>query len=231
MARRPRALCTIAEVKRLLPNYQEPTDSAEQAAADLAIGDWIDSASQRIYEVSGREFLSNLDPGTQAANDWPAPPTETREFEVSILPNTPVDPVVGTRRARLLPVGDMQAVTALQYGDPWVTASRFTIATTDYRAKPLVRAPWQPIRQLHLLADVWSGQSYFVTGKWGFPAVPMDVREACQEQVAIWTGRDLQTFTRTFLEAAGAGGTPGEPRQLAQSVYDVAIAYNIPEVG
>jgi hypothetical protein len=230
VARRPRALCTIDEVKRLLPNYQEPADPTEKTVADTLLADWIDSASQRIYDVSGREILAYNDPGTVGNNDWPAPADATREFEVVLNPQTPTDPNVGTKRARSLMVGDLASLTSIQYGDPWAPASRFMIDPAAVRARPLVRAPWQPIRRLEILGDAWADQSYYVAGKWGFPVVPMDIREACQEQVAIWTGRDLTTFSRTFLEAAAAGGAATEPRHLARSVYDVAYSYYIPDV-
>lgn len=232
MARRPRALCRLEDVKRLLPNYQEPTDPTEQANADAFILDLIDSGSQRIHEVSGREFVALNDTGEVDANNvWPAPAAVVRSFDVVLNPVTPNDPAVGTRRARVLKIGDLASFTSLQYGDPWVPASRFAIAAQNVRAKPLNRAPWQPIRLLEVLGDVWSGQVYDVTGVWGFPQVPPDIRQACASQCAIWLGRDLRNFSQAFLEAAAAGGTASEPRALAQEVYDTAILYQIPDLG
>lgn len=228
--RRPRALCTLESLKRLLPNYQEPTDPTEQAGADSFLLDLIDAASQKIHEVSGREFVALEDTGSSGGVDFPVPPAATRSFDVLLNPVTPADPAVGTRRARVLRVGDLASLTSLAYGDPW-TVSRFTIAGSSVRAKPLNRAPWQPIRLLEVFGDVWSGQVYDVVGVWGFPSVPPDVRMACAEQAAIWAGRDLRNFSQVFLENVAQGGSAHEPRSLAQSVYDTALLYQIPDLG
>lgn len=228
--RRPRALCRLEEVKRLLPNYQEPVDPTEQGNADTFLLDLIDSASQKIHEVAGREFVSIEDTGTSGNNDWPAPPVATRAFDVLINATIPADPAVGRKRTRYLKVGDLASLTAVDYGDPW-QAPRFSIDLSLVRAQPLVRAPWQPIRTLEIFGDVWSEQVYDVSGRWGFPSVPMDVRLAAADQAAIWAGRDLRNFSQAFLEAVAAGSSPTEPRSLAQSVFDTAVAYQIPEIG
>lgn len=229
--RRPRALCTLERVKLLLPNYQEPVDPIEKTNADAFLLDLIDSASQKIHEVSGREFVSIDDTGTSGGNDWPVPPATTRAFDVVINPTIPTDPAVGNRRARILKIGDLATFQTLTYGDPWTPSSRFSIASQYVIAKPRNRAPWQPIRLLEVFGDVWAGQEYDVTGIWGFPQVPMDVQEAAGEQAAIWAGRDLRNFSKTFLEAVSAGVSPSEPRALAQAVYDTAVMYQIPDVG
>lgn len=228
--RRPRALCRLEEVKRLLPNYQEPTDSTEQTNADTFLLDLIDSASQKMHELAGREFVSLDDTGTAGGNDWPAPPVTMRAFDVLINATTPTDPAIGWKRTKYLKVGDLASLTAVDYGDPW-QVTRFSIDLALVRAKPLVRAPWQPIRTLEIFGDVWSTQVYDVSGRWGFPQVPMDVRLAAAEQAAIWAGRDLRNFSQAFLEAVAAGASPTEPRSLAQSVFDTAVAYQIPDLG
>lgn len=229
--RRPRALCTLEAVKRLLPNYQEPADTTERANADALILDLVDAASQRISETAGREFVSNEDPGTQTGDDWPAPPPATRSFDVSLFASVPVDPATGARSARQLKVGDLASFQTLAYGDPWTPASRYAVAATSVRPLPLVRKPWEPIRRLEVYGNVWNRLTYDVTGVWGFPAVPPDIRQACAEQAAIWVGRDLRNFSRAFLDAAAAGGAPPEPRSLAQAIYDTAVAYDVPELG
>lgn len=231
MARRPRALCTREEAKRLLPNYVEPTDPAEQTRADAFFDDAIDAASQRIYEVSGREFLAFNDPGTQSSDDWPTPAPVARDLDVQLNATTPADPGYGSRRARLLKVGDLARLDAIAYGTAWNSA-RYTLDVATYViARPRVRAPWAPIRYLEIQGDVWASQVYTVTGVWGFPDVPADVRRACAIQAAIWASSDLANFSKTFLAAAAAGSSPSEPRSLAQEVFDVAFSYNVPEVG
>lgn len=234
MARRPRALCTREEVKRLLPGYREPTNPTEQASADALIDDLIDSASQRIYQVSGREFLALNDAGTAGGNDWPQPAEATRDIDVVLNPVTPPQPETGSRRSRFLKVGDLADLTGLSYGAEWsATFTTLDIAASPprHREHPLVRADWQPIRLLEVLGDVWSGQVWRVTGRWGFPKVPPDIRAACAEQVAMWTGRDLAKFSKTFLDSVGGGGGFREPRSLSQSVYDAVVLYEVPVLG
>src|SRR4051812_423188 len=167
-----------------------------------------------MHEVSGREFVALEDTGTSGNNDWPAPPPATRIFDVVLNPAIPTDPAIGNRRARILKIGDLAAFTSIAYGDAWTPASRFVIDPAYVRPKPANRAPWQPIRLLQVFGDVWSGQEYDVTGVWGFPQVPMDVQQACAEQAAIWAGRDLRNFSKTFLEAVASGASPTEPRAL-----------------
>lgn len=49
----------------------------------------------------------------------------------------------------------------------------------------------------------WAQRLVEVTGKWGFLAVPEDVKQAAIVTVAIWLRRDVQTFTNVFnLEEA-----------------------------
>lgn len=225
--RRPRALCTREEAKRLLPNYQEPTDATEQTNADLFFDDLIDSASQRMYEVSGREFTAYNDPGTVSSDDWPTPAPATRSFDVVVNANVPPDPNVsgGWRRVAVLRVGDLASLTSLAYGIPYDAARTTLDLATRVRATPLVRAPWEPIRALELRFAAIEGQTYDVTGVWGFPTVPADIRGACAEQVAIWANRDLAKYSATFLQAAAAGERASEPRSLVQSVYDTAYSY------
>lgn len=231
IVRRPRDLCTLDEVKRFLPNYNEPADPAEKARADALLADLISSASDRIYEISGREFLSYLDPGDTtdtAGTIWPTPPTETRVYDVLLNPSTP-----GGGRAATLEIGDMQQLISVGVSWQWATAgvTPFDLALDAYvRQYPAPRVPGRPIRRLQILGGVLEGQRYVVTGKWGWPAVPNGIRLACAEQAAIWAGRDLARFSQTFLEAAAAGAPPNEPRALAQAVYDAAFLYRIPSV-
>lgn len=44
----------------------------------------------------------------------------------------------------------------------------------------------------------WQQRLVEVTGKWGFAAVPADVKQAAIVTVAIWLKRDVSAFTTTF---------------------------------
>lgn len=228
MARRPRALCTREEVKRLLPGYSEPADNTEKATADEIIDDFVDSASQRIYEVSGREFLAWNDPGEAAGPPvvtFPEPAPATREVEVAGHAATP-----GETRARIVKVGDLRRLDSIAYSRPFQTSPATSVALADAIAKPRARAPWQPIRWLELRRGTYEGEVFSVTGLWGFPQVPADVVQACAEQAAYWSLRDLAKLGAIFVEAAAAGLNASEPRSLLQSVYETAAFYRVPEV-
>lgn len=227
MARRARALCSREEVKRLLPNYVEPADAGEKATADEIIDDFIDSASQRIYEVSGREFLAWNDPGEQAGPPvvvWPEPAPVAREIEAQLLPATP-----GVSSARMVKIGDLRRLDSIAYGRAFGSAPT-PILLADAIAQPRARAPWQPIRWLELRRGVYEGEVFTVTGVWGFPAVPADVNQACAEQAAFWSLRDLAKLGAIFVDAAAAGLQATEPRSLLLSVYETAAFYRPVEV-
>lgn len=226
--RGPRDLCTLDEVKRFLPNYVEPTDSAEKTRADTLLGDLVKSASQRIANVSGREFVSALDPGDTTDTGgtvWPDAPIETRQVDVILNVQAP-----GGGSARELVVGDMHDVTGLTRSVLFSSGTTTIDLPTAVVTMPRSRGPWQPIRRLRILGGVGSDEVYAITGRWGFPVVPDDIRMAAAEQAAIWAGRDLARFSQTFLEAAAAGIGAREPRSLAQSVYDTAFLYRIPTI-
>lgn len=231
MARGPRDLCTIEEVKARLASYREPSDPTEKAAADAKLALIVGATSERIMNIAGREFVSNLDPGTQGNNDWPEPPSETREFTVDLNPLIP-----GGGRAAVLVVGDMRSEpTAVHVASRWSTSTLdVDLAATPKRVllEPEPRAPWQPIRRLRILGGVYEGWLVSVTGRWGFPEVPRDIRQAAIEQAAVWATSDLQRYSETFGRNVvdQAGGPPREPRALIASVYDTCQLYRIPTV-
>lgn len=225
--RGPRDLCTLPEVKRLLPNYKEPTDVDEKAAADAFLFDLIGSASTRGTQVAGREFLSELDPGDTtdtAGTVWPDAPIETRQIDAGTEIRGP-----GGGYAIDLRVGDMTSVTSVGVSTLYATGSPTALdLPTRIVQLPRPRGPYAPIRRLRVLGGTYAGEVYSVTGRWGFPIVPDDIRLATATQVAIWAGRDLANFSRFFLEAVAAGAR--EPRALAQEVYDAFFLYLIPTI-
>lgn len=229
--RRPRGLCTLDAVKARLPNYQEPTDNTKKTRADALLLEYIDVASDRIYEVSGREFLSYLDPGGDDASEaatWPQAPAETRIFDVRINGNTP-----GGQTAAALAIGDAAEVTAVTLSYTWEAATTVPYnldLATRIRLEPNPRAPTKPIRRLVVLGDVGDGDRYRVTGRWGFPILPMGIRDAAAVQAAYYANRDIAKYGETFLQAAAAGIVNAEPRSLIREVYDVAWLYHIPTI-
>lgn len=227
--RRSRGLCTLDDAKRRLPNYVEPQDAAEVEAADAFILDLIDQASDLFYEVSGREFLSLLDPGDttdSAGSVWPLPPAETRTFDVYLNPLVP-----GGGRGAAIRIGDMQALTEISAGYAWSSTTTTLDLATYVVQLPRPRATGKPIRSLLIRGGTYDGQTFTVTGRWGWPKVPQGARQAVARQAAIYASEDLANFSRTFLEAAAAGAEAREPRMLSAAVYDTALLYQIPSLG
>lgn len=223
-------LCTITDVKRQLPNYQEPRDALDRAIADKYLADLIGEASELLAETAGREFVSVLDPGDTSDDNgslWPLPATETRIFD---MPSTQT---MGSGSAAAFVVGDMQTLDSVTISYTWegATPSPYTLdLATRVRIHPSPRAPSKPIRRLEILGGVGSGDRYRVTGKWGWPKVPAPISRACATQAAYWANRDIAKYSDTFLQAAASGLTGIEPRSLIREVYDVAFLYRIPSI-
>ncbi|MBA3689781.1 MAG: hypothetical protein H0W82_00010 [Actinobacteria bacterium] len=165
-------LCSVDDVRAFL---DKPVGDVAQ---DDTIQGFIARASDVIRTWTGREFV--------AAGINPA----TRLFDVG-----------GYNGSREVPIGDLASTpTAVGVVDAdGVSVSTVAVAT-NVVALPLARGPGDPITSLRLRSAVALSGSYLlsVTGTWGFPLIPGDVRQACITTVGIWMRRDIQAFTQTF---------------------------------
>lgn len=165
-------LAEVADVKAEMED-----DTAR--ASDVLIQRLLEAASQAIRRFppcAGREFTVL---GTNP---------QTRDIDV--------DPWACSARTVGIPIGDLaSAPTAVVVQDAYgATVSTLTVAT-DIVLLPLVREPWEPITRLRLRPTVAAlSDSYrlVVTGTWGFPAIPEDVRHACVLTVRAWMRSDAQ---------------------------------------
>jgi hypothetical protein len=178
-------LCTTAEVKvarRGLPS-----------SLDTMIDALITRASASIASFTGRQFV--IDAG--------APPTATaRIYEMGNDWTVYIDDLSATPTA----VSILDA-----YGD---TLSTLTVAS-DLVTLPRNRSSAQPITALRLrpsVSNVGPGNELSVTGVWGFPSVPDDVKEACITTVIEWLkdGEGVTPQTPDLFEP-GAPPTRGFP--------------------
>lgn len=229
-----RALVSMAETKDWL--NQQNIDTSN----DLDLARVINDISDRMIEESGgREF--------KAFSDNPA----TRVFEVE--PMRKRDPWyidgqwMGDRdsRNRRIRVGDLTSFTAVSLlaSSDWATVVEAVTPLAKVESHPLVRAPWEPIRELEFRSDVVTltpGMRVSVTGTWGFPSVPGNVRQAVLDAVAAIMDRDVEHYRQDMAPAAGAqeGGTVvmvggGAARILAlpPSSQAVAWSYRAPCLG
>jgi hypothetical protein len=105
----------------------------------------------------------------------------------------------------------MSAPTQVQLMDSDWTTVLETVALADITSLPSPRGAGEPITQLEFHSDVGSlsvGQRVAVTGSFGFPSVPGDVRQAVLDAVAAVMDRDVEHY-RADLGAAGQEGETG----------------------
>ena len=164
-----RALVTLAETKDWLNITQEDTSE------DLDLVRMINDLSQRIIDISGRE----LKPITTAST--------ARTF--------PVD-MQAVRQGRVQ-LGDVNTVTLVEIiDDDWSTVAA-TVTSSYYTLHPTVREAWQPYRYLELHPDTIQlryGMRIRVTGTWGFPAVPGNIRQAVLDTIAAARDRHVESY-------------------------------------
>jgi hypothetical protein len=204
-----RALVGLRETKDWLEERQINTSN------DLKISETINGVSEEFMRVSGREIRPN------ATNP------ETRVFDL------------GSNGASVL-VGDLQtattASTSISVSELTTGTLLHTFVATDYLAMPRNRKPWQPVTSIYFQRGMWgynrSGNYLTVTGYWGFPQVPENVKHAVKDGVAFWLDTDVEHFRQDLGAGAGeagqtvfVGSAPPTVYSLPPSSYKTAIDY------
>jgi len=174
-----RALVGLREAKDWLQSQTVNTSN------DLDLVRVINDISDRMYEESEREFKS-FDGGGSAVRIFD--PNGYWPVRIGDLSTTPT----------LVRILDKDG------------NSLATVAAGDQILRPRVRRPWQPITSLQFTQDVieprWSDQIE-VTGVWGFPAVPGNVRQAVLEAVAAVMDRDVEHYSQDLGPASSGQAT------------------------
>lgn len=168
----PVDLTDLAAVRAFL---QQP---AGDVAQDAVIGTLITAASREIQRVFGREFA-------------PVSGTVTRQLELDV------------RKARCeLASYDLRtAVTVKIDAD---TANPTTLsAGTDFRLLPVSKPDgvWTAIRFFQLPRTAGAScerRVLEITGTWGFPSVPDEVKHWANVTVAEWLRKDVAAFSTVF---------------------------------
>lgn len=189
----PVDLCTLDDVRTLL--------ETRSTTLDTLIAPAITSASIEIMKLVEREFTPK---GVVDA---------TREFELDAGDG---DGNAGSGHLDLNPY-DLRIVTSVVL-DPG-GANRTLTQEVDYRLYPIpaVDGVWNRIGLSRFLASSLATTSAIrfgapkvaVTGKWGFPAIPPDVRDACARTVRSWLRSDRAEHTFT----------DGEPREVSPEQF------------
>lgn len=182
-----RALVGLAETKDWLQQQNITTEN------DMELARVINDISDRFHYEAGREF--------KAVGTNP----QARTFELE---------PIGWRNG-IVRIGDLTSVTTVEVLDTdWVTVLA-TVPSTDYASLPRNREAWEPIRRLQLNATLATtplryGYLLRVTGTWGFPAVPGNVRQAVLDAVAATMDRDVEQYRQDLAPvAAGANQSAG----------------------
>lgn len=198
-------LCSVDDVRSYL---QKPTgDTAQDDMISVLIG----RASHAIMGFTGCQFMVD---GTNPA---------TRTFDVG--------PYARVAHTTGLPIDDLQAIpTAASILDSAGTTLTTLTPATDLVLLPRNRPAWQPINHLRLRPSIGT-PSYddvlSVTGSWGWPQVPEDVRQACVVTVGLWMRREVQAFTTTFNIDEGR---LERPQALPSMAIEMLRRYRLPGV-
>lgn len=219
-----RDLVTLAETKDWL------NIAILNVVDDTEIARVITDVSDRFHQEAEREF--------KVVGATP----QTRVFEVD--PPGRRQPLyidgdyVGDRNIgrRVVRVGDLTSFTAVSVIDSDWTTVLEAVALGSVTGRPLVRQEWEPIRELEFKDTVTAlsvGMRLSVTGTWGFPAVPGNVRQAVLDAVAVILDRDVEHY-RLDIGAASAGregGTTivvggGRQKLLSMPPSSLAVAWS-----
>jgi hypothetical protein len=167
------SLVSVADVRAFL---QKPDPDQQQ---DGIIGRLIEHASDAVMTYCEREFA----PATAAG--------VSRQFYYC-----------GNGVLNLTPY-DVQVVTQVKI-DTIAGTGGTVLASTDYRLYP-TPAKDGVYNWLRLSPSITGSPSITfrerevtITGTWGFPAVPDDVKHWTAVTVATWLRKDVQAFSTTF---------------------------------
>jgi hypothetical protein len=195
-----RALVGLAEAKEWLEERDIDTGS------DLELTTLINYVSDRFHEEAQREFKVK---GTNP---------QARTFEMTFRSQNPwyVDGVyMGdlNPQARSIWVGDLTSFTAVDIIDyDWTTVLTPTVPLAQISAYPLNRGPAEPIRELVFNSQAVNfapGRRVRVTGTWGFPLVPGNVRQAVLDGIASIRDRDVEHYRQDLSAIPSQGGEGG----------------------
>jgi hypothetical protein len=199
-------LCTVADVKALIG---EETDTFDGEIADA-----IEAVSAAFLRRAQRELV----PFT--------PNPQTRVFDID-------EDVVCDRS---LLVGDLASFTAIAIIAPDGTLLQDVDLATVV-AQPRIREAWAPIGELEFRSGAFianpailrRGDTAEITGNFGFPQVPSDVRREVKKAAAAQIVRDVKNVSRTLREAApGFKAASGSMHELPLSAEQCASSYRVP---
>ncbi len=173
-------LCELADVLAYARGYRSDD------ATDALLERLIQSQTVRIAKRTGREVKAI------------SPAVNTRRFDIQPW----------HARTREVPIGDLSAApsSVKVISDDQATELE-TVTSANYVTLPRVREAQEPITGLYFpssspaAATLCAGYVLEVTGTWGFPSVPADLREACASLVVVEYASNPALAGTAFSEA------------------------------
>ncbi len=224
-----RALVGLGETKDWLQANQIATGE------DMDLVRVINDVSDRMCDEAEREFkVFGTNPQIRQFDLYPAGPSEPWYVDGIYLGE--ISP--GRRTVK---VGDLTLFSQVRILDQdWSTLVEDVTPLTKVAGLPLNRAPWQPIRALQLRFDtsaLGSGQRLEVTGNWGFPQVPGNIRQATLDAIAAIMDRDVEHYRQDLGQvpaSLGEGNTivigGGRQRMLSLPASSAAVAWQYRDI-
>lgn len=174
-----RALCELEDVTAFVPGY------VSDPMTDALLEQLIIAESRAIHGRTGREFKVI------------SPAVGTRRFDIS----------PANEYTRTIRIGDLATLSTVKIISTNQVTELQTVASPNYVALPRVREEWEPITGLFFppgtgaAASILYGYVLEVTGTWGFPALPADLRQACAQRVIFRYVSDAAAAGTRFSEA------------------------------
>lgn len=179
-----RALCTLEDVQSYVPGYIAYSD----LETDTILMELITAASTEIHNVTSREFLP-------VATNPSAKVFELSDFDAA---------------ERRVFIGDLSNTTgmtvAITQADGTAVAN-ISMPNSAIVGEPRNRQQWEPFNYLRFPPGLASSPSLAggylmtVTGNWGFPQIPSDIRTACVKLVINRYVRDVAAGGTAFADA------------------------------
>jgi hypothetical protein len=111
-------------------------------------------------------------------------------------------------RGHTLSIGDATSISSVVVRDYDAAVVQTLVLGTDYYVLPRSREEWEPIRRLRFRDTVSLTDDYVVevTGVWGFPQVPEDIKRAVYEEIAVSIDRDTTNYRESLAVEQAAHG-------------------------
>ncbi len=226
---------------RALVGLRETKDWLEangiDTSEDLKITSLINAVSSEVHSFTRREFkVSGTNPQTRTIPIWLRGQTAPRYIDGQYVGDF-------SDYNRLIRIGDMAASpTQVQViSSDWTTVLETVTAGNMTFLRDELDPVAGPIRWVYFNTAAYplsAGYRLSVTGTWGFPSVPEDVKHAVKDTVAYRMDRDVEHPRETLSAVPGTGDAAAvlvaaQPRILpfTPEVFATLNKYRDPIVG